>query len=295
MNVETFAVEAAVQRTHWWFVGRRRLLERLMVTLEPKPAWRVLDVGVGTGANLSVLRSLGVGHIVGCDMSVEALHHSQGIPGAGLVRTDACRLPFKSGTFDALIAMDVIEHLDEDLTALREFARVLKPGGHLFATVPAFPSLWGPQDIVAHHRRRYRRRPLLALFERAGLRVATSFYFNYLLFLPIWLTRQVLLAMRVRVDSENEINTPWLNRLLTRIFLLDVRSAPHVNVPFGVSLCLVGRSGGEPVKGSALDIAAEPSPGEHSVFLARSARLVRYAVPQQAQYSRWVPHNGLNA
>jgi SAM-dependent methyltransferase len=218
----------------------------MMRELEPQPTWRVLDVGVGTGANLPVLRSLGVSQIVGCDMSADALRHSHGLPRTGLVRTDACRLPFKSGTFDVLIAMDVIEHLDEDLTALHEFARVLKRGGHLVATVPAFPSLWGPQDIVAHHRRRYRRRPLLALFERAGLRVATSFYFNYLLFFPIWLARQVLMAMRVEVQSENEINTPWLNRLLTRVFLLDVQSAPHVNVPFGVSLCLVGRSGGDP-------------------------------------------------
>jgi SAM-dependent methyltransferase len=176
-------------------------------------------------------------------MSAVALSHSASTARATLIRTDACRLPFESGTFDALIAMDVIEHLDADVTALEEFARVLKPGGHLIATVPAFPSLWGPQDIVAHHRRRYRRKGLVAQVQEAGLDIAAIFHFNYLLFVPIWAARKLLLAFRVEVNSENEINTPLVNRLLTGIFLADVASAPRVKLPFGVSLCLVARRG----------------------------------------------------
>ena len=242
MNIETVAVEAAVQRTHWWYVGRRRLLDRLLRDLRPTPAWRILDVGVGTGANLPVLESLNVGRIVGCDMSTTALAYSASISRTTLIRTDACRLPFQSDSFDALVAMDVIEHLDADVTALQEFARVLKPGGHLIATVPAFPALWGPQDIVAHHRRRYRRKELLARVQHAGLQVAADFHFNYLLFVPIWVARKLLLAFEVEVSSENQINTPLVNRLLTRIFLADVESAPRVRLPFGVSLCLVARN-----------------------------------------------------
>ena len=69
MNSETYAVEAAVQRDHWWFIGRRRLLSRLLLDLAPRPTWRILEVGSGTGANLPVLAALGARQVVGCDMS----------------------------------------------------------------------------------------------------------------------------------------------------------------------------------------------------------------------------------
>lgn len=239
MNPETYAVEAEVHRTHWWFAGRRRLLRRQVRGLQPQRSWRVLEVGAGTGANLSTLAEIGAAQVVACDMALDALRHARGANGVALARADACRLPFASGSFDLLLAADVIEHLDDDTAALGEFVRVLKPGGHLVLTVPAFPALWGPQDVVAHHRRRYRRGPLLDLLARAGLPVRTCFHFNYLLFAPIWAARKALLAMKVRVSSENAINTDLMNRLLTRVFFADVDAAPLLRAPFGVSLCLV--------------------------------------------------------
>jgi SAM-dependent methyltransferase len=240
MNVETYAVEAAVQRDHWWFVGRRQLLTGLLHDLGPRPTWRVLEVGTGTGANLPVLKALGVRQVVGCDLSADALQYSRQTSGLAFAQADASSLPFASNSFDVVVAADVIEHVDDDGAALREFARVLKPGGHFVLMVPAFPSLWGPQDIVAHHRRRYRRKGLLGAVAGAGLQFSRCFYFNYLLFLPIWAMRKLLLASGVPVESENSINTVTMNRLLTRLFLADVRTAAKVRPPFGVSLCLIG-------------------------------------------------------
>jgi SAM-dependent methyltransferase len=239
MNLETYAVEAEVQRHHWWFVGRRRLLDRLLCDLAPQSTWRILEVGSGTGANLPVLTRLGARQVIGCDMSADALRYSRQQSGLAFAQADAVRLPFAADTFDTVIAADVIEHVDDDAAAVREFARVLKPGGHLVLMVPAFPSLWGPQDIVAHHRRRYRRHGLLQTVTGARLRVAHSFYFNYLLFLPIWIARKLLLALKVKVQSENAINTVAMNRLLTRIFLADVGTAARLRVPFGVSVCVI--------------------------------------------------------
>lgn len=241
MNVETFAIEAEVQRDHWWFVGRRHLLDRLLGELDPRPTWRVLEIGTGTGANLPVLARLGVRQVVGCDLSAEALRYSRDTSGLPFAQADASRLPFASNSFDVIVAADVIEHVDDDGAAVHEFARVLKPGGHFVFTVPAFPSLWGPQDIVAHHRRRYRRSGLLKLVKRAGLQVSRCFHFNYLLFAPIWAARKLLLALRIKVESENAINTVTVNRLLKRVFLADINSATKLRVPFGVSICVVGR------------------------------------------------------
>jgi SAM-dependent methyltransferase len=175
--------------------------------------------------------------VVACDLSVDALCHSGG--SVSMTRADAARLPFRSETIDLLLAADVIEHLDDDGAALREFVRVLRPGGHLVLTVPAFRSLWGPQDVVAQHRRRYARAALLALLRDAGASVATCFHFNYLLFAPIWVARKILLAAGVDVKSENEINTALLNRILTGVFFADVDTAPVLKPPFGVSLCVI--------------------------------------------------------
>lgn len=237
MNTDVYTVEADVKDTHWWFAGRRRLFKRLIGGLQPNAAWLVLEVGAGTGANLRVLQDLGAGRVVACDVSVDALRHAG--CSATMTRADATHLPFRSGSVDLLLAADVIEHLDDDGAALREFARVLRPGGHLVLTVPAFPALWGPQDVVAHHRRRYRRAGLLSLLGDVDVRVATCFHFNYLLFAPIWVARKILLALDVEIASENVVNTAVLNRVLTTVFFADVDTAPLVRPPFGVSLCVV--------------------------------------------------------
>jgi SAM-dependent methyltransferase len=237
VNSEVYAVEARVAASHWWFVGRRRLFRRLISALGPNRAWRVLEVGAGTGANLPVLLGSGAGQVVACDVSVDALRLSSNR--ATLTRADATCLPFATDSINLLLAADVIEHLDDDAGALREFVRVLRPGGHLILTVPAFPSLWGPQDIVAQHRRRYRRLPLLTLIRDAGLSVAQCFHFNYVLFAPIWAARKILLRFGISVASENQINTSLLNRAITPVFFADVDTAPFLKPPFGVSLCVV--------------------------------------------------------
>lgn len=242
MKPDAYVVEARVSDTHWWFNGRRKLFARLIRSLDPRPSWRVLEVGAGTGANLSVLQSIGVGQVIACDISTDALRHAR--RSTFLAQASATHLPFESNTVDLLLAADVLEHLDDDEAALREFVRVLRPGGHLMLTVPAFPVLWGPQDIVSQHRRRYRREPLLELVRGSGAHVSTCFHFNYLLFVPIWIARKILLALHVPVASENNINSPLLNRVLTGVFVADITTAPAFNPPFGVSLCIVAAKPG---------------------------------------------------
>ena len=79
------------------------------------------------------------------------------------------------------------------------------------------------------------------MIEKAGFEVERSFHFNYLLFVPIWLARQVIRILRISLESENQVNSPLLNRVLGRLFLLDVRTAPTLRPPFGVSILAVAR------------------------------------------------------
>lgn len=185
-----------------------------------------------------MLRQLGFRNVLGLDQSDDAIRFCAE-KGFKVEKGDIRFLPFPDERFDLILATDIIEHVDEDDVALAEIARVLAPGGHALISVPAFQSLWGRQDDVAHHKRRYRRKALLRRIRQAKLSPARSFYFNFLLFGPIWLARQLLRASRTQIKSENELNPSWLNSLLTPVFAADVAVAPSLRLPFGVSILVM--------------------------------------------------------
>jgi len=106
-------------------------------------------------------------------------------------------------------------------------------------TVPAFSLLWGLQDDVSHHKRRYRLPELLEKLHLADLAPVQHFYFNYLLFFPILMTRYLMRILNVKVASEDDVNTEWLNRMLLPVFRLDVRTATWLRPPIGVSALVV--------------------------------------------------------
>jgi|SRR4051812_5053651 len=239
MDIATFAVEAEAEATHWWFVGRRRIFAAELEQAGVKPTDRVLDIGTGTGANLRMLRDLGFTDVTGLDASDQAIGYCAS-KGLGIVRKgDICALPFGGGCFDAVLATDVLEHVDDDAAAAREIARVLAPGGRALITVPAFQSLWGLQDRQAFHKRRYRMKQLLAVLQEAGLSPRRSYYFNYLLFIPIYLARRVIDLLKLDLKSEGQVNTPLINRILLAVFSLDVRTAAAIKPPFGVSILVM--------------------------------------------------------
>jgi SAM-dependent methyltransferase len=242
METATYGVEAGVESSHWWFAGRRRLVAALMRRHGVGPEARVLDVGTSTGTNLRMLGELGFRSFEGLEASEEAIRLCAEKGLGKVTRGDICAMPFGDATFDLVLATDVIEHVDDDVQALREVRRVLKPGGVAIVTVPAFRLLWGLQDEVAHHKRRYRAAEVRERVRAAGLRCRESFYFNYLLFLPILAARQVIRLLGLRLESENEVNGPFVNAVLSRVFAFDVATAPRLHPPFGVSfLALVER------------------------------------------------------
>jgi len=239
MDENTYAVESEVEQTHWWFVVRRSLIRSVIDELKLPPNAAILDVGTSTGTNLRMLKEVGFTNFLGLDMSPEAIRWCEE-KGLGAVRQgDVCAIPFPDDSFDLVLATDIIEHVDDDLQALKELQRVLKKSGRIVITVPTFPSLWGLQDDVAHHKRRYRRRDLLEKLEKSGFECDKGFHFNFLLFAPIWTARQVIRLAKVKLKSENQINSPLLNRILKAIFYLDVALARRLNPPFGVSLLIL--------------------------------------------------------
>jgi SAM-dependent methyltransferase len=239
MDTAAYAAEAAIEADHWWFAGRRLLFSDLIKRFGLAPNAEILDVGTSTGSNLRLLRDLGFDHVIGIDQSPEAIRFCAE-KGLGLVRRGDIRaLEFPDRRFDLVLATDIIEHVDDDLGALRELRRVLKPGGYLLLTVPAFRLLWGVQDEVSHHKRRYSLRNLLSTLRVAELSPREHFYFNYLLFPLILAARRLMRIFRIRVESEGKINARWLNRVLRAVFQFDVRTAPLIRPPIGVSALVV--------------------------------------------------------
>ena len=241
MNKSMYAVDARIEQDHWWFVGRRRLFSQMIRAMRVGIGAPVLDVGTSAGTNLRMLRDLGFTDVTGLDLSLDAIRFCTE-KGLGAVKQgDVTAMPFDDQSFALVVATDIIEHVEDDGLALREIRRVLQPGGVTLLAVPAFPSLWGFQDEVGQHKRRYRMQPLLERITQAGLVAGERFHYNYLLFGPIWLARQIMKHLKHSLHSEGEVNSPLMNKVLSAVFSLDVATAPSLAPPFGVSILVVAR------------------------------------------------------
>jgi ubiquinone/menaquinone biosynthesis C-methylase UbiE len=250
MQEHTYAIMRRVEETHWWFAGRRRIirsfLERLCSDAEVESAGgggrhpvNILDVGCGTGANLEMLSEFG--EVEGVDISGEALAFCRERGLENVKQGEAEALPFADSSFDLVTGLDVVEHLDDDHAGLKEMRRVLRPGGHALVFVPAFMFLWGVQDDISHHRRRYTLDQLERVMRQSGFRVERASYVNISFFAPILFGRLLMRALRIRPESENNITIGFLNGLLGKLFGSESFALRYLNFPFGVSIICVAR------------------------------------------------------
>ena len=240
MMEHTYPILFRVEQSHWWHIGRRRILAGFVEDIcrrvtDRRP--RILDVGCGTGANLLMLSQYGDAE--GVDVSEDALAFCRE-RGLDKVKLGAGEeLPYEDGTFDLVTAFDVVEHMDDDLAGLKEMRRVLRPGGRVLLFVPTFMFLWGVQDDVSNHRRRYRLSELGRVLEKAGFEIERTTYANITFFLPILFIRKLMQITGVKAASENNINVPALNGVLGRILGAERLILNFMNLPFGVSgLCV---------------------------------------------------------
>ncbi len=242
MQPETYRVMARVEEIHWWFRARRDILAATIEKLAAGPMARILEAGCGTGGNLAMLERFGRLHAFEPD--AEAREVAQG---KASFRIDPGGLPdgVPDGLhdLDLVCAFDVLEHIDDDRAAAATLLEILREGGHLILTVPAYTWLWSRHDDAVQHKRRYTRELLTDTLRDAGFDIVRCSYFNTLLFPLVAVIRLGRRVLGLEGDGTQEMALPGrlLNRVLYGLFGLERHLLAHVDLPFGVSLLAVAR------------------------------------------------------
>ena len=224
----------------WWAAGRRALVASLWRRYgSPGDRPRLLEVGCGTGGMLREMVSWA--EVYGLDVSKEAVGYCRERGLTTVCRGSLNALPFADDSFDGVIGVDVLEHLDDDEEALREILRICRPGGRLVATVPAFQFLWSRRDIQLHHRRRYTRPQFTARVAGAGFQVLKATYVNLPLFLP--LLAMVKTGRLSKGDPNLKLDYALvpakINSVLSWIFRMEALLLARTSLPLGTSIACV--------------------------------------------------------
>lgn len=244
MNPEEYTNLARIETQHWFYVGKREIVRHWIQRFHPlRPEHCLADCGAGTGFFAVEMSPLC--QVIAVDDYPESLQLLREKLGEARVRRGSCaNLPLEANSVDVLTALDVIEHVEADVAAVREFLRVLKPGGVCVITVPALMALWSDWDVALRHFRRYTRRSLLAIVPD-GFDVLHINYVNVAVLPLVWAVRKFRalkqkLGGKIAGRSEDSIPSALLNRLLRAIFV-KLACQQAVSFPAGVGLIAVLR------------------------------------------------------
>lgn len=223
------------EKDDWWFVGRRQIILILLGKyLAGRKNLLIIDIGCGAGDVIDVLGSYG--KAIGVDNDKQIVEFDKK-KGRNVVYGDINKLDFPNDTFDLVLLLEVLEHLDSDMAGIKEVFRILKPQGIFLATVPALPLLWSSHDFAAHHRRRYTKKELEKKLTMSGFNILKISYINTFLFPVIFLIRLWRNLFSAQKNKSDFIDyPPFLNFLLKLVFSSEAFFLKAVNFPIGVSL-----------------------------------------------------------
>lgn len=240
MKYEEFVKMDSQGEAHWWYEARRNLVLQQLKNICAKPiSLKILDLASACGNNFGAYKDYG--KIFGLDISWHAINYCKKKDISTIVQADAQKLPFKSGVFDIVLALDVFEHLEDDLASLKEISRVLKENGGLIFNTPAFMALYSYHDTAFHHFRRYSKYELKDKFTSTDLQIKKITYWSFFIFPVIYIFRR-LFCRKIKneegslSDFHRELN-PVIEKFIKFLFNIELALIKkNVSLPFGVSL-----------------------------------------------------------
>lgn len=228
--------------SHWWYRARREILAAYLARYAGLPAnARILEIGCGTGHNLPMLARFGQVDAIEIDDAARAIASAR--LGRPVGDAPLPALPgVERGAYDLIAVLDVVEHIAEDVAALKAMGDCLKPGGKILITVPAHQWLWSAHDVVNHHQRRYSKATLSAAIAAAGLRHNGLRYFNSLLF-PLAAAARIAGRLTGKDDSDDSPPPAPVNALFETVFGLERHLVGRVPMGPGVSIITLASRG----------------------------------------------------
>ena len=241
MESQTIKEYEQLEKNYWWFVGRRKIIERILRTYFSERKLSILDWGCGPGANFAVLGEFG--HVLGVDASNESVAACQrkGIHVEKAAMLDEFR---SSEKFDLVTNLDVLEHIQEDEEFIADLKKFLVPQGYVLVTVPAYKFLWSSHDDINQHKRRYTKKELTRKFEHAGYQIIKASYFMFFVSPAFILHRFIQKFTKPKTSDfqQSFIKLPELiSRLLIGIVSLESFIIPYVSLPFGTSILVLAK------------------------------------------------------
>lgn len=238
MEEREYETMAAVEDRHFWFVAMRATVRDAFEALRLPDGARVLDLGCGTGGTMKALQ--GLARFAGLDRSPTAALFASRRTGESVLCGAATDLPLRDASVDAVLALDVFEHIPDDDRAVAEVRRVLRPQGALLATVPCHPWLFSDHDRALHHVRRYTREGFLGLLRTHGFCPVRVTWTNATLF-PLVAAIRRLRPSREEARSDASFGVGPLNGLLKAVMMAERRVLKRRNLPWGLGLLVVAR------------------------------------------------------
>lgn len=244
MDATLFDELHRVEQTHWWFRARRHIVWSLVRRYADGGAsrrLRVCELGCGTGGNLAALA--GEHEVVGIESSPQALKYARQLLGD---RVHSGNLPYKVAlppqSFDVVLMTDVLEHIEADAASAIAALSLVRPGGIVIATVPAYQWLYSPRDAHHHHFRRYSKRQFARLWNRPDAQTMLLSHYNTLLFPPAAAIRMAS-KIAARKHGSGDLSCPPspINHLLEQLMRSEANLLGRVPFPFGLSLVAVIR------------------------------------------------------